>query len=181
MKKLDWRIWMKDKKVCEYWLNNYLKKSMVKKTRNESGLYLRKARHNLNFGNWLFENHDRINEELGDNYYDWLVGIYYYAIYHSALALVSRHGFASKSHFATLCFLIYHHYHLQNELSDDDVFLIVNSLNKEDIETLGDSKELRERASYDVHELFEKKLALQARENAAEFSNKIRTMIEEWG
>jgi len=52
----------------------------------------------------------------------------------------------------------------QDELSqleqeyEADIILVANSLNKEDIETLGASKELRERASYDVHELFEKKL-----------------------
>jgi len=49
-------------------------------------------------------------------------------------------------------------------LDKEDVELIARPLDREDIEALGASKELREKACYDVHELFEKRLAEQVRE-----------------
>jgi len=81
------------------------------------------------------------------------------------------------NHSATLCFLIHHHYHLQKALDKEDVELIASSLNKEDVENIGFSKELREKASYDVHELFEQKLSEHAREGAVNFINKIKSLL----
>jgi len=52
------------------------------------------------------------------------------------------------------------------------------ALDREDIETLGISKELREKACYDVHEFFEKKLAEQIREQAVDFANKIKLLLK---
>ena len=91
---------------------------------------------------------------------------------------MSKEGFTSKSHSATLAFLIYHHYHSQKALQKEDVELIASSLNREDIETLGVSKELREKACYDVHELFEKRLAEQIREQSVDFANKIKLLLK---
>lgn len=180
MKKPDWRIWMDNRKECEMWLNAYLKKGVLRKSDDESKLHIKKAGHNLNFANWIFEKHkDEIPKALNDSFYDWIVNIYYYAIYHAALSLVSKEGYSSKGHSATLCILIYYDYHLKNRISEEDVELVASSLDKEDIETLGDSKELRERASYNVHELFEKKLAEQIREKAVDFINKIKVLLEE--
>ncbi len=181
MKKPDWRVWIKDRKECKNWLKSYLRRGVLRKTGDESRLYLRKANHNLNFANWVFEKHkDEIPKIFRDEtFYDWIISIYYYAVYHSALALISKERHSSKSHSASLCFLIYYNYHLQKALDKEDIEIIANSLDKEDIETIGDSKELRERASYDVHELFEKKLAEQAREKAVNFINKIRVLLQE--
>ena len=89
---------------------------------------------------------------------------------------MSKEGFTSKSHSATLCYLIY--YHHGNKLNDSDVHLIARSLATEDIEVIGFSKELRERASYGVHESFEKNLTLQIQEQAREFTNKIKLLLE---
>jgi len=55
--------------------------------------------------------------------------------------------------------------------------LVANSLNKEDIETLGMSKDMRERASYDVHEIFERKLAESAMIKAINFINKVKEIL----
>src|SRR3989338_8527097 len=174
MKKPDWNLWMEDKKECTLWLENYMKKGMLKKSKDESKLHIKKADHNLNFANWILEKHkDEIPNYFGnDTYYDWVIDIFYYTIYHAALALVSREGYKSKSHSATLCFLIHFHYHKTKSLAREDVELVASSLNKEDIEIVGMSKELREKASYDVHESFEKKLAEQIREQVVNFSNK---------
>lgn len=178
MKKPDWKLWMKDKKECKLWLNNYIKKGILKKTKNESKLYLRKTNHNLNLANWLLEKHkNKIDIFENDNYYDWVINIYYYAVYHTALALMNKEGYSSKSHLATLCFLIYHHYHSQKAFNEEDVNLIASSLNKEDIETIGTSKELREKACYDIHESFEQNLTNQIREKAIDFANKVKEII----
>jgi len=180
MKKPDWKLWLKDKKECKTWLDEYIRKELLRKSADESRLHLRKTDHNLNFANWIMEKHkDEIPETFGEEtFYDWVIDIYYYVIYHAALALISREGYKSKNHSATLCFLIYHHYHLQKALDKEDVELISSSFNKEDIETIGMSKELREKACYDVHELFEQKLAKHIREQAINFVNKIKILLK---
>ena len=180
MKKPDWKLWLKDKKECKFWLDSYIRKKILKRASDDSRLHLRRTDHNLTFANWIIEKHkDEILDVFGgDNFYDWVISIYYYAIYHAALALMSKESFTSKNHSATLAFLIYHHYHSQNALEKEDVELIVDSLNKEDIETLGVSKELREKACYDVHEMFEKRLAEQIKKQAIDFVNKIKTLLK---
>ncbi len=179
MRKPDWKLWLKDKKECKFWLDSYIQKRILKRVSDESRLHIKRTDHNLTFANWIIEKHkDEIPEFFGgDNFYDWVISIYYYAIYHAALALMSKEGFTSKNHSATLAFLIYHHYHSQKALEKEDVELIVSSLDREDIETLGVSKELREKACYDVHELFEKRLAEQIREQAVGFANKIKLLL----
>jgi len=180
MKKPDWKLWLKDEKECKFWLDNYIRKKILKKSSDESRLHLRRTDHNLTFANWIIEKHkDEIPEVFeGDNFYDWVISIYYYAIYHAALALISKEGFTSKNHSATLAFLIYYHYHSRKALDKQDVELIASSLNREDIETLGVSKELREKACYDVHESFEKKLTEQIRGQAVDFANKIKLLLK---
>ena len=180
MKRPDWKLWLKDKKECRSWLDSYIKKKILKKVSDESKLHIKRTDHNLTFANWIIEKHkDEIPEVFGeDTFYDWVISIHYYAIYHAALALMSKEGFTSKNHSATLCFLIYHHHHLQNALAKEDVELIASSLEKEDIETLGTSKELREKASYNIHESFEKKLAEDIKEQAVNFANKIKLLLK---
>jgi len=180
VKKPDWRVWLKNKKECELWLDNYIKKEILRKSLDESKLYLKRTNHNLNLANWIFEKQKEKTEIFKEEaFYDWVINVYYYAIYHAALALVSKEGYVSKNHSATLCFLIYHHFHLEKALDKEDVELVASSLAKEDIETLGFSKELRERACYDIHESFEQKLAVQIREKAINFINKIKLLLEE--
>lgn len=179
MRKPDWKLWMKNPKECKFWLDSYVKRNILLKSLDESGLYLKKTNHNLNFANWVMEKHkDEIPKLFGDEkFYDWIISVYYYAIYHSALALVSKECCKSRSHSATLCFLIYHHYHTKKSINEDDVQLVASSLSKEDIETIGASKELREKACYDVHSSFEKRLAEHVREETVTFVNKIKGMM----
>ncbi len=88
-------------------------------------------------------------------------------------------GYLSKNHSATLCFLIYHYYHREGLLKQEDVELVASSLSKEDIETIGFSKEARERASYEVHESFEEKLARDIRDKATDFVTKVKTILSQ--
>lgn len=181
MKNHNWKVWIENKKECRLRLDIYIKKSILKKSGDESKLYLRKADHNLNFANWVFDKHnDEIPKVFGnETFYDWIINAYYYSIYHAALALVSREGHNSKNHSATLCFLIYYNYHMQNAIDKEDIELVASSLEKEDIEVIAGSKELRERASYDIHELFERGLAEQIRIKTADFTNKIKALLKE--
>ncbi|MBU0457597.1 MAG: hypothetical protein ABH824_06520 [Nanoarchaeota archaeon] len=180
MKKPDWKLWLRDENECKFWLDNYVKKNILKKSSDDSKLHLKRTDHNLIFANWIIEKHkDEIPEVFGkDTFYDWVISVYYYAVYHAALALMSKERFTSKNHSATLSFLIYYHYHSQKALDKGDVELIANSLNREDIETLGFSKELREKACYNIHELFEKKLAEDIREQVVNFANKIKMLLK---
>ena len=180
MRKPDWRVWLENKENCKHWLDYYLKKAILRKSSDESRLHLRKTDHNLNLANWISKKHkNEIPEIFGEEkFYDWVITIYYYAIYHASLALVSKEGYKSKNHSATLCFLIYHHYHLQKAFDKEDVELIVSSLNKEDIKIVGSSKELREKACYDVHGRFEQMMVDYIHEQAVTFVNKIRLVLQ---
>ena len=113
MKSPNWREWIKNQKECRLWLENYKGKKILKKSKDQSNLYLRKTDHNLNFANWIMEKHENEIPEVfeKETFYDWVVSVYYYAIYHSALALITTKGYISKNHSATLCFIIYHYYH----------------------------------------------------------------------
>jgi len=178
-KKPDWKEWIKDKKECEEWLDSYIKRKVIIKDTDESKLFLKKANHNLNFANWIVEQHNKeIPAFFGkETFYDWAISIYYYAIYHAALSLISKKGHKSRSHAATLCFLIHDYYHTKKAINKEDVELLAGQLSKEDIETIGTSKETREKASYDVHESFEKELAKTTQKQAVDFVNKIKNII----
>lgn len=180
MKKPNWKEWIRNKEKCKIWLDYYLKKKILKKCKDQSRLYLNKTNHNLNIANWLTEKHkDEIPKMFGkETFYDWIITIFYYSVYHSALALISKEGYESKNHSATLCFLIYHHFHSQKALNEEEVELIATSLKKEDIEIIGTSKELRERACYNVHETFEKELLKNIKEKSINFINKIKFLLE---
>lgn len=180
MKRPDWIIWIKDKNECKKWLDGYIGRRVLVKTEDESSLSLRKTNHNLNFANWIMEKHKDEIPKLFQNeiFYDWVINIYYYAIYHVASVLMSKEGYKSKSHFATLCYLIYNPRHLKKSVDEKDIKFVAESLDKEDIETIGYSKDLRERASYNIHESFELQLAKNLQEQTINFVNKIRGILE---
>ena len=66
-------------------------------------------------------NENELKELFDENFYDWTINIYYYAVYHSSLALVSLLSYKSKSHMATLCFIIHHYYHNRNKLKEEHI------------------------------------------------------------
>lgn len=181
MKKPEWRIWIKDKKECRLWLENYIKRGVLKKAERETQLYIKKADHNLNFALWLTEKHkNEIPVVFGDDtFYDWIISMYYYAVYHAALSLLSSKGYESRGHSATLCFLISVFYHKQKMLDVEDVQIVADSLKEDDIEIVGVSKELREKANYNVHEQFEKQLAENVKEDTITFVNKAKILLKE--
>lgn len=181
MKKPNWKLWFKNKKECKIWLDIYIKKGILEKEKDESKFYFNKAEHNLNLANWLeYKHENEIPKIFGEEtFYDWVLSIYYYAIYHAGLALISKLLFKSNSHIATLCFLIYYYYHKKGIMDKEDVELVAVLLKKEDIETIISVKSLRERASYDVHALFEKEIVEDAKDKTVAFLQKVRGIIQE--
>ena len=67
MKKPNWKLWLKDKNECKFWLDSYVKKKILKNVSDESRLHIKRTDHNLTFANWIIEKHkDEIPEVLGD-------------------------------------------------------------------------------------------------------------------
>jgi uncharacterized protein (UPF0332 family) len=180
MKKPDWKAWLENEKLCKKWLNFYIKKGMLRLDVLGKELYLKKAKHNLDFANWIKEKHkDEIPKLFGEErFYDWIINAYYYSIYHATLALISVKKLASKSHNATLCAVILFYYHKQKILKEEDIELIKESIDKEDIEIIAKTKDLRERASYDVSANFELILTEKAKNNAVYFLNKVKSILK---
>lgn len=183
MKKPNWKIWLENKKECKSWNNFYLKKSILRKQSLKVEDYLRKALHNLDFANWVYKKHEsEIKSLFGEQrFFDWVIVIYYYAIYHAALTLIASKNLFSKSHLATLNALILHFYH-EKKIEKEDVEIVVESiskaLEKEDIENIVETKELRERASYGASYEFEESLVEVAKANAIKFIEKVRHILE---
>jgi len=180
MKAPNWREWLKDKKSCKNWLDNYTSKGMLRKSRLQPKDHLHKAQHNLDFANWVNEKHkDELPKLFGEErFYDWVISGYYYAIYHASLALIASKDYTSKSHHATLCAIIYFFHHEKLHLNEEDIDLIQHSMDKTDIEIITETKELRERASYGVSGDFEIKLVNKSKENAIYFINRTREILQ---
>ncbi|MFH1591836.1 MAG: hypothetical protein ABIB47_00510 [Candidatus Woesearchaeota archaeon] len=176
---------LEDKEYCEVVFNNYLRIRVLREVEPESfGKYLNRAINNLEFANFILAEHDySIKEKLPNKtFYDWCVIIYYYAIYHTALALTTKIGYESKSHLATITVVTLFYYHKDNILKKEEIEFIIENihLEKEEIDFLLDSKNMRERACYGVDELFELLQAKDLQKQTVEFVNKIRTLLLEF-
>jgi uncharacterized protein (UPF0332 family) len=183
MKRPDWRAWLRNRQECKRWNVLYTKRGILRRQSLKPEDHLKKSLHNLDFANWIYEKHkDEIKELFGSQrFFDWVIVIYYYAVYHAALALTASKNLFSKSHLATLNTLILHFYH-EKRIAKEDVELVAESisrsLEKEDIETVAETKELRERASYGASYEFEESLVETAKENAIRFIGKTRSILE---
>jgi hypothetical protein len=92
--------WIHNKEKLEECYNFYLKKKLIKKIKSSKNLslsHLEKCEHNLEFVNFLTSN---------NKFSDWCIVGLYYSIYHISLALLTKKGFSSKNHLATLCCLM---------------------------------------------------------------------------
>ncbi len=174
---------IKDKEYCETVFMHYLKMKMLRKT--EPALfkkYLNKALANLEFANFVLTEHKySIKKKLPKRtFYDWCITIYYYSIYHIALALTTKAGYESKSHLATISAITLFYYHKDSILKKEDIEFITEKihLEREEIDLVLDSKILREKACYGADETFDISQAKRLQEQTAEFVNKIRQLLE---
>ncbi|MDD4878795.1 MAG: hypothetical protein PHO02_07260 [Candidatus Nanoarchaeia archaeon] len=182
--KIDIRKVLSDKLYCESAFRHYVKIGVLRKTGNFLfEKHMNKAVSNLDFANFLMEEHKfSIKDKLpGRAFYDWCITIYYYSIYHTALALTAKIGFESKSHLATIIAITLFYYHRDNLLKKEDVEFIISNvhLGRNDIDLVIDAKEIRERASYNVDSSFELGQARMAQMQAADFVSRIRALLED--
>ena len=128
--------------------------------------HIEKAKHNLKF----------FNKNINDNEFnDWLIVALYYALYHSALALLANKGYTSKNHTATLLFIIKNY-----SISKDEADLINDLyIKREDAEFYVDLKEKRHNASYDTQILFTDNTIKYYQSKVIDFLNKVEDMLKD--
>ncbi len=175
---------IEEKEYCRGVFNFFIRKEVIKQTNPALfEKYLNKSLNNLEFGNFVLSEHNySIKKKLkGKSFYDWCVVIYYYSLYHAVLALVSKAGFESKNHLASISALTYIYYHKKNLLNKEDIQVILDNfdIQGEEIEFIANSKEVREKASYRADEDFGIALAENMGKKTADFVNKIKMLFEE--
>jgi len=185
-----WQDWLQSAELCGRSMKFFEKpriaaiKRLSKRVAQDSVLgHLRKAYHNLDLANKVFDMHEgeaafRYERE---NYFDWVITICYYAMYQaslSALAAVRKEG---ETHAATVCALIYYYVHKRKRLGEEYLISldVIAALARQDVQKLVEKKGEREKASYDTSFITQKGLAERALTDAREFVAKIREILEE--
>ena len=145
-----------------------------------SKTHLSKAFHNLDFANFTLKNQENINKRVEDEtYFDWVIVISYYAMYHSAMALLYKIGYKASTHLTTICVLCKECLGKTLEKKDIEKISHILELSKEEIKEIGRAKERREKASYSGSVSFEKNLAEITLDDARKFINKIANILEQ--
>jgi len=109
MKPRKWQVWLLNKTQLEIDFKSYYANKIIREipaNQRLAKVHIGKAFHNLDFANFTLTNQDKINKRLKDEtYFDWVIIISYYAMYHSAMALLYKLGYKSATHLATICIL----------------------------------------------------------------------------
>lgn len=183
MRQERWQLWLADRKELEQDFSEYLTKGLVRRIPPAERLakfHINKAFHNIDFANFTMANQERINKRLqGETYFDWAISISYYAMYHSALAMLFRLGYKSSSHLATICVLCRECLGKTLERQDIERLSRTLELSEEEIREIGTAKERREKASYSGSISFEKSLAEMTIADARKFVNRIADILED--
>jgi len=157
-----------DRKYLEKELVFFINKKHIKIIDKNPELvqsHLKKARHNLEFYK-LNNKHDKFG--------DWLIVTLYYALYHSALALITNKKYASKNHYATIIILIKEYAITRQEAE----LLNELSINKEDAELYTNLKDDRHDASYQTNIKFNNKKIKEYEDKVLNFINKTEELIQ---
>lgn len=187
---LTWRNWLQTLRLCERSMRFFEKpkigaiKTLSKRIAQDNVLgRLRKAYHNLDLANKVFEMHkDKTSFRYeGENYFDWVVTICYYAMYQASLAALAAVKKEGETHAATVCALIYYYVHKKKRLNEEHLISLdkTATLAKQDVQKFIEKKEEREKASYNTSFITQKALAEKALADAKEFVAKIREILEE--
>ena len=157
---------MNDKAKLDDLYNQYLKRKIIlKKPSDLSKAHIAKSDNNMEFVNFLLQN---------NKFPDWCVVGLYYSVYHASLALLSKKGYSSKDHNATLCFLIKNF----SEFSKEDIELIDNlQIKRDEIEFYSGLKEERGNANYSTSLLFDKDKILDFKEKSIMLINKMKAIL----
>lgn len=151
--------------------------------KNLSKKYLQKARNNLITMSLLSEINTSkkaralLKIPLDYNSDEWIVITGYYAMYSSALALISKIGYKSRNHTATI-FLLEEFFIKKKLMSQEDLILLKNAIiQKSEIEKLSEARHKREIAQYSVTKQTTKDIAENIKKDAYNFINKIELVI----
>lgn len=166
MNEYDLKKLLEDKKYLESKIKSYNEKGLIQKTASQAEVkgHLEKARHNLSF-----------IKEISSEFNDWKLIVCYYAIYHAALALITKKGYSSKNHDVTLCLIIKDFYN--SGLSKEDIELL-NMLDTQDLFFYVQSKQKREDAQYSTKIKYETKDVEKIRIKTALFISKAEAIIK---
>ena len=104
-----WQIWLENTKTLNRDFESYIRKQVIRKIESSDALskiHIDKSYHNIDFANFTIQNQVNINKRVNDEtYYDWVIVISYYAMYHAAMALLYKIGYKAGTHLATICVL----------------------------------------------------------------------------
>ncbi len=172
MKRQKWEVWVKNRAVLDKDFKNYLRRETIREgaTKIEVEGHLNKAKRNLQFSRGVLD-------DLND-FYEWSIVGYYYAVYQAGLALCALKGYKTKSHIATISLLIKFFY--PQHLSEEDLKTVAKTIMaEEDIREFVELKNYREDATYSISVEYERGLAENLGEKAIEFVNKVEKIIRE--
>ena len=185
-----WEDWLRDPRMCQRSMRYFqssrvsLIKMLPERIAKENILgHLKKAYHNLDLANKVSDMHEgelKFRYE-GENFFDWVITISYYAMYQASLAALAAVGKEGEIHAATVCALIYHYVHKKKRLGESYLISLdlIGRLARQDVQKLVEKKEEREKASYDTSFITQKGLAERALTDAREFVARIREILEE--
>ena len=166
-------------------INQLIRQGYISKddsVRNLSRKYLQKARNNLITMSLLSE--VNANKKVRDllkipqdySSDEWVVITGYYAMYSSALALISKIGYKSKNHTAIL--LLEEFFIKKKLISKEDLIILKNAIfQKSEIERLSEARHKREIAQYSVTKQTTKEIAENIKKDAYDFANKVELII----
>jgi uncharacterized protein (UPF0332 family) len=157
-----------DQKYLENEINFFIGKKHIKKIPENKELvisHLKKARHNLEFY--------KLNKKYS-KFNDWLIVTLYYALYHSALALIINKNYSSKNHHATILILI-KEYAITKEEAE---LLNELSISKDDAEFYTQLKDDRHDASYITNIRFNQETIDDYETKVLDFINKTEELIQ---
>lgn len=158
-----------DEKYLEKEIDFFIAKKQIRKIEENKDLvksHIKKARHNLEFF--------KLNKEQSE-FNDWLIVTLYYALYHSALALIVNKSYSSKNHFATILILIKEY----SITRDEAILLNELSINKNDAELYTILKKDRHNASYATKTKFNQETIEDYENKVLDFINKTEEILEQ--
>lgn len=168
-------------------IERYLMKEQLFKNREYANLarpYLAKSRKNFTVANLLFrisENDDMrkfLSLSTDFRMYDWVIIVSYYSMYTSALAAISKVGFKSKSHAATIT-LLERFYVQDSRLEQKHLHNLAraHALSEALITKLIQTKTKRETAQYDATPSISRENAKTALDDAEEFITRAEEVL----
>ena len=163
----------------------FINKMLLKKDetiKNLTNSYMEKAKNNIITMELLSKvTNFRDILELPFNYdpNEWVVIAAYYSMYIAALSVLTKLGYKSKNHSATIQVL--EEYFVKKSLLDKSSFLSLKNaiLQKEELEKLSEVKHKKEIAQYSVTKKTTKEIASKIKQDAYSFTGKVELIIKQ--